>query len=552
MTTTTTEREPVKTQVIDPRIPQPTQEPALAPRPQSLSGRTVMLFDNGKLAPAYGPYYAVFDVLRDILAQRFDDVQLVEHTDDLLRGDAARLSELAAWVAAHDVAGVVFALCDWGVSQPTAIVAAELERLGVPTTVVATGIGTRQVLANAARMSPGLPVTELSLLRSATYESVSAQTWQLADEILGGLLDDPAVLRERFAARSVVAPPPADSSGMIELDGDDASHAFTEVMRASLLGDGLPLVAPTEARVDAFLQAAGAGPDHVVWPVIPPRSSPVSARQVAAVAVAAGCQPQWAPAVMAAYRAMAADEFRLFQAAITTHPGGTLVVVSGPDSERLGFAGGRGALGPGFPANATTGRAVALGYSFLLGAVPGGSDLTAQGSPAEYTYCCAENLTDSPWPGLHAQVAGPGETTVTVLKCEGPHNMLDQQSTDPAALLGTFASSMATLGSNAAYVQGAETILLLNPEHAQLLAEAGWTKRDVQGFLFDTARNTRADLEGRGIAPIWPTWFDQADRVPVFPSPDALLVVVTGGAGPASQVAIPWGYSHAVTRVIDL
>ena len=93
-------------------------------------------------------------------------------------------------------------------------------------------------------------------------------------------------------------------------------------------------------------------------------------------------------------------------------------------------------------------------------------------------------------------------------------------------------------------------MLLLNPEHAELLASAGWSRRDVREFLFDAARNPREDLRGRGIAPIWPTWFDSARQVPVVPSADDLLVVVTGGAGPASQLAIPWGYSRAVTEVV--
>src|SRR5690606_17903405 len=123
-------------------------------------------------------------------------------------------------------------------------------------------------------------------------------------------------------------------------------------------------------------------------------------------------------------------------------------------------------------------------------------------------------------------------------------------STDPAALLRTFASTMATLGSNAAYVAGGHTMLMLNPEHAALLAEAGWGKPDIRQFLFDEARNPREALRDRGIDPIWPAWFDRAERVPVVPSPDDLLVVVTGGAGPASQVAIPWGYSRAVTRPV--
>jgi len=536
----------VTTQVIDPRIPAPARPAALARRPASLAGARVMLFDNGKLAPDYGPYRAIFDVVEAALG---DGTEFVHHTDDLLRGTGARLAEVAAWVMSQDVAGVVFALGDWGVSQPTAIVAAELERLGVPTSVVTTEIGGRQALAAAARMAPGLPVTTLRALRSATREELATEVKEVLDDILDGLTGDPAHLRDRFAARPIAAPAPAAADGLLLLDGDDPSAEFTALMRDSLLGDGLPLVAPTPGRVEEFLD--GRDPDAPVWPAIPPRDTPVTAREVAAVAVAAGCRPRWAPVVFAAYEAMADPGFRLFQAAITTHPGGTLVFVSGPDSEEYGFVAGRGALGPGFEANATTGRAVALGYSFLLGAVPGGADLTAQGSPAEFTYCCAENLAESPWPGLHADLGHPGATTVTVLKCEGPHNMLDQQSSEPARLLGTFASNMATLGSNASYVANAETLLLLNPEHARLLAAAGWSKRDVRDFLFDAARNPREDLRGRGLAPIWPAWFDAAERVPVVPDPDGLLVAVTGGAGPASQLAVPWGYSRAVTRAIS-
>lgn len=532
------------TQVIDPRIPAPARPAALARRPASLAGARVMLFDNGKLAPDYGPYRAIFDVLEAALG----GTEIRHHTDDLLRGTGARLVDVARWVKGQDVAGVVFALGDWGVSQPTAIVAAELERLGVPTSVVTTEIGGHQALAAAARMAPGLPVTTLRALRSATREEVATEVKAVLDDILEGLTGEPAHLHNRFATRPIAAPAPAAAEGLLTLDGDDPSAEFTALMRDSLLGDGLPLVAPTPRRVAEFLGERD--PDAQVWPAIPPRDTPVTARQVAAVAVAAGCRPQWAPVVFAAYEAMAAPEFRLFQAAITTHPGGTLVFVSGPDAQRYSFEAGRGALGPGFEANATTGRAVALGYSFLLGAVPGGADLTAQGSPAEYTYCAAENLAESPWPGLHADLGHPGATTVTVLKCEGPHNMLDQQSSEPARLLGTFASSMATLGSNAAYVATAETLLLLNPEHARLLAAAGWSKRDVRDFLFDAARNPREELRGRGLAPIWPAWFDAAERVPVVPDPDGLLVAVTGGAGPASQLAVPWGYSRAVTRPV--
>lgn len=532
-------------QVVDPRIPAPLAPTPLADRAPNLAGRRILLFDNGKLAPEYGPYRTVFEVVADALTAAGADVAW--HTDDLLLGGADRLTDVADDCVRQGLAGVVIGLGDWGVSQPMTLLATLLERRGIPTSSVTTEVGGRLMVATATLMAPGLPVTVVRALRSASREDMAAQAHALVDDIVGGLTGPPDALRARFARHDVVTPSAAAPDGVLDVPDDDPSAHFTALMAEHGLGDGLPLIAPTPERVAEFVAATGADQDDVVWPAIPPRDVPVTVRHVAALAVAAGCLPRWAPVVLAAYRGMAAPEFRLFQAAITTHPSGTLVLVSGPDHERFGFAAGRGSLGPGSPANATTGRAVALGPSFLLGSLPGGANLIAQGSPAAYTYCCAENLAENPWSGLHADLGFPDRTTVTVLRCEGPHNLTDQQSTAPAALLDTFAGTMTGLAANAAYVPHTETALLLNPEHARLIAEAGWTKHDVRQYLFEAARNPRTALLGRGLAPHWPAWARGLDRVPIVPDADALLVAVVGGSGPASQFTPPWGYSRAVT-----
>jgi len=65
--------------------------------------------------------------------------------------------------------------------------------------------------------------------------------------------------------------------------------------------------------------------------------------------------------------------------------------VSGPLAQETGIHTGRGYLGPGFCANATIGRAVTLVLINTCRAVPGKADLASLSSPAEYTYCFAEN-----------------------------------------------------------------------------------------------------------------------------------------------------------------
>lgn len=536
--------------VIDARIPPPLDVARLAPRKTSLESEAVLLFDNDKLKPEYGPYQVIFDVIGTELSRRYPGVELRTHVDDLLVGGIDRLGSVADEIATSGAAGVVIALCDWGVSQPTAIFAAELERRGVPTSIVATEVGSRQARATALLLAPGLPVSTIRAIRGTTASEIETETRRVLDEVVDGLVAHTDQLIERFHALNLDPPPMGDGTGLLEIDGEDLSMAFTLAMEEAGLGDGMPLIAPTPERVDAFLTAASLDPDGAVWAPVPPRTTPVTGREVAAIAVMAGCRPRWAPVVAAAFEAMSHPGFRLFQSAITTHPSGTLVFVSGPDTAKYGIASGRGCLGPGFAANATVGRTVSLAYSFLLGSQPGRADLTAQGSPAEYSYCCGENLAESPWKGLSADTFDDETTTVTVLKCEGPHNLLEDYRTDPKGILDTFASSMATLGANNAYVAGAQVMLMLNPDHAHMIAKAGWSKSDVQSYLFDVARNPSADLAGRGIGRIQPRWFDAAERVPVVPDPSDFLVTVVGGGGPASQFATPWGYSRAATVAI--
>lgn len=537
--------------VHDPRMPAPASTIELARRKPSLAGETILLLDNTKLDRDYGPYGAIFDAVRAGLTVLVPDIGFDELTDDLNEGTATRLDALADEVADRKLGGVVIALCDWGISQPSTILAAALERRGVPVVLFATGPGFLQAYATASRLVPGLPLIRLSLLRSAGRKDIEAEVDRLLEKVVSGLTAEPAELLRRFDDHNVPRAAAATPSGQIELDADDDPiMVFTELMARDGLGDGFLLVPPTQERVEAFLAAAGRAPDEPIWPSITPRPVPVTAQDVAVIAVIAGCEPTWAPVVFAAYEAMAAPEFRLFQAAITTHPGGTLVLASGRETSGFGLEHGRGSLGPGFAANARIGRAVALSYSFLLGAQPGGSDLTSQGSPAEYSYCCAENLTESPWPGLHVDLGFPKKTTVTVVKCEGPHNMIDQKSVDPEHLLETFVSTIATLGANTSYAPGCQTILMLNPEHAALLAGAGWDKKRIAGFLFERARIPRAQLMGRGQAPMWPASFYELNEVPIVTQAEDLLVAVVGGAGPASQVAIPWGMGRGATRAI--
>ena len=84
------------------------------------------------------------------------------------------------------------------------------------------------------------------------------------------------------------------------LDLVDASpEALYDLFEERGWGDGLPLVPPTSARVDALLEGCGGDPDEVLA-VLPPRFGKATRRMVAVNAALAGCKPEYMPVLVAA------------------------------------------------------------------------------------------------------------------------------------------------------------------------------------------------------------------------------------------------------------
>ncbi|MEK7874203.1 MAG: hypothetical protein AAB502_10150 [Chloroflexota bacterium] len=127
--------------------------------------------------------------------------------------------------------------------------------------------------------------------------------------------------------------------------------------------------------------------------------------------------------------------------------------------------------------------------------------------------------------------------------------MLGPHTGGPEALLKTIASTAATQGGNNMTHLG-QLLLMLNPSHAKMIADAGWSKQDVKDYLFETARHPVEIVRPQLARAIFPAYFLKLPRVPVMRSPDDVIVVVCGGRGPQSMVAVPWGLASAVSRPV--
>jgi hypothetical protein len=317
--------------------------------------------------------------------------------------------------------------------------------------------------------------------------------------------------------------------------------------------DGLPIVPPTAERVEAFLQWTGRH-RHEVVAVLPPRQGEATVEKIAINAVMAGCRPEYFPVLLTAVEAVARTEFNLDAVQATTHPVTPLLIVNGPIAREIGLNGGYNAFGQGFRANVTIGRALRLVLMNVGGGLPGSGDRSTQGSPAKISYCVAENEEASPWEPLHVERGFDREvSTVTAVPCEGPHNIQDHFSNTGLGILYTIAGAMGQAGSNNLLGRG-WPLLSLGPEHADTLARDGYDKRAVREFIFEHARfplgrlgeeYRRMQVTRHGVAD------DPGTMLPIVESPDALTIIVVGGAGKHSCWQPTFGReTRPVTRVI--
>ena len=342
------------------------------------------------------------------------------------------------------------------------------------------------------------------------------------------------------------------TSTRLEVPSDP--DAFQDEMERRGWGDGLPLVPPTPERVAAFVRASGRPAAEVVA-TLPPAWAEATVEKAAVNAVMAGCRPEHVPIVLAAIRAAAREPFNLHTVLTSTGGAALCAVVSGPIAAEIGMNARHNVLGPGNRANATIGRAVRLVLMNVGGARPGTLDRATQGSPAKYTYCVAENEAASPWEPLRTSLGfGAGDSVVTVIAGEGPHNINDHGSTTADSLLRQITGTLATPGSNNAYMQG-DSYLFLGPEHARQLAAEGLDREAVQRLVFEGARIPRGRFGPGQLARIEDVLgADQRDMTRealwVGGGPEDVRVLVVGGDGRHSCWVPTFGMTRSCSEVI--
>jgi hypothetical protein len=330
---------------------------------------------------------------------------------------------------------------------------------------------------------------------------------------------------------------------------EDSLEAALEIFERNQWTDGLPIVPPTEKRVLAMLDVVKRDPQEGLG-ILAPSGAEATVELAAINAVMAGCKPAYFPVVVAAIEAIADPAFNLGAIQGTNNPATTMIIVNGPIAKELEINSAGNCFGQGWRTNLTIGRALRLVCQNIGGGQPQVTDLAVHGQPGKIAFCFAENESESRWEPLHVERGyAADQSTVTVVGAVCVVNIIDGFSMTPEGLLTTFAHSMDYAGQTR-LGRGGELMLVLCPYHAQLLADAGWSKNDAKRWLHENARIGFNRLAPGKVEDLSAMGF--SNYVPLSYAPEAFVFVVAGGPGTHAAYIPTFGReTKIVTRPIN-
>ena len=325
--------------------------------------------------------------------------------------------------------------------------------------------------------------------------------------------------------------------------------------------DGLPIIPPTEERVEKMLSNTSYKPDQLIG-FIPPRMGASTVQMIAISAVMAGAKPEQFPVIIAAIEAALDPGAELRRWQSTTRPSFITLFVQGPILKELGIHYRQSALFPGPKPNAVIGRAFNL-TTRLLGGVTSSPDkvgtMTTLGLPI-YSSCLGENEDALPkgWSPLRLETGFTlQDSVVSVFATTVPLLQNDHDSTDGK---GVLMSTCDLIGGQLGRAGGADPggmVILFGPEHAASIAADGFSKQAVKEFIFENAKTPREQIVRSGLWHLCyedqPEWIKEevANGTPMihqFDSPEQITISVAGGFGKQSLLRV--GYTNPPPALI--
>ena len=398
------------------------------------------------------------------------------------------------------------------------------------------------------------------------FANFIAETVDLVVEGLTGAVDDEGTGSAEPAALDVVA------SGTI----DEIQSVFVQQGWT----DGHPVVPPTRERVETLLADSG----HDPWKTLGIAVSSgrdLTIWSIAVNAVMAGCRPEHLPVLIALTEILADPGYGVEHSGNTTGAD-ALVVIDGPNSGRLGFNCGVGALREGTHANTAVGRWLRLYLRNVYGFTSDGLDKATFGNPTRVVLAeDMECLAEIGWEPLSAESGfGSGDDVVTMARLNSGTIIGSVFGSEPEELVAYLGNGIARTASwDLSHLHGLgddqfAPLLVISPILARTCSRAGWSKADLQAALFEQAcvpaitfeqmigqwsnitagRRRLVDIVAEGALPEVFATSDDPDRlVPVVSRPERILVAVAGDPNRTNAYAFSNDGAHGwwTSKAID-
>jgi hypothetical protein len=372
----------------------------------------------------------------------------------------------------------------------------------------------------------------------------------------------PQILKAAIEWKPVAKLPPKKPvypAGRLELKG--TVEDINRQLYASGFSLGLPVIPPTPESVAAMLKGTSRKPDELLG-MVPPRMGALTVELVAIHAVMAGCKPEYMPVLIAAAEALLDPKANARGATTTTATTSVLMIVNGPIVDEIGIASRQGAAGKSHHPNASIGYAIQLIAVVVGGSRPPSPDKSTLGGPGDFVcWLFGENEDALPkgWEPLHVDRGFKrSDSVVTVMGIYPPVDNIDHWSVTPEEHINWWAhlvTPLLSIGGPAWITQMDQPhIVGLGPEHAQLLAGAGWNKDQFRKAIWEKARiplsawpkgSPNLDLLIKRFGPVTPE-----TPIPITFKPEDFLIVIAGGSGKHSHFFAPFPGCFPVSRLV--
>lgn len=283
--------------------------------------------------------------------------------------------------------------------------------------------------------------------------------------------------------------------------------------------DGLPLIPPTEEKVTEMLTGTDLPPDYVITK-FGPRLGKATVEKIAINAVMAGALPPHMPVLIAGLQALADPASRFDTMQDSQGSWVPFWIINGPIRNDIRVNSGVGALSPGDIANAAIGRALELLIKNIGGIRKGIEDAGSFGNPGKYTMVIGENEEESPWEPYHVETGYKQEDSTVTLYFPNVFDWAMPSGVGAKGIIDPMVAKDRGRGLSC---------FLVPPGAAKIVADEGWTKRQIKEYFREKSRVPFSSLP-EFIQATMPN-IEPDDLIPLMQDLEGLMILVAGGPG---------------------